>query len=199
MLQLSQAEFTRAARGATVTPGADPDIEPVLMGITSIARTAVRKVHRTTPAAAVAYYNAGVAKYAGGPAWPTARAYAMALNRYIAWDAAVARPMRPDGIDVKLTVPFGHGDAVRAISHIVVDDGTHGSEARIVLWDELRIDQRSAEMISLPILKAADARYGAGSTSVVRVWQVAENQAVAVARTVAEARRSEIQALIAAL
>jgi hypothetical protein len=203
MPELSQAEFTRAVRGARIVPGADPRIEPVLMGITSVAHAAVRKVHRDSPAVALAYFNSRVAKYAGGPAWSAARAFGAALGRYVAWEATVGAPVRVDGsgdgIDVKLVVPFGPGDAVRAISHVVVDDGAGGSEARIVLWDELRLDQRSAEMIALPILEAADARYGGGTTSVVKVWHVALNHAVSVAPTAARARQTQIQALIAGL
>ncbi|MDA0184115.1 hypothetical protein OJ997_27650 [Solirubrobacter phytolaccae] len=197
MPELSQAEFTRAARGAHITPGVAPNVEPVIMGLSSVAHCALRKVHRDPPGHALVYFDRKVAKYAGGPAWPVARALRKALERYIAWDAAAGMPPRVDGIDVKLTVPFGPGHGVRAISHAVVDDGAGGSEARIVLWDELRLRQSSAEMIALPILEAADARYGSGSTTLVNVWQVTQNQPFPVAPTHARGRLTDIRALFA--
>ena len=199
MPELSQAEYTRAVRGAPVIPGADPDIEPVVAGISSVARCAIRNVHRQSAASALAYFDGRVAKYAGGPAWATAQAFRAALKRYIAWDAAIGRPVLPDGIDVKHDVAFGSGNVVRTWCHVAVDDGAGGTEARIVLWDELRLNQPAAEMIALPILEAADAEYGAGSTSVIRVWQVATNQAVSVAPAAAQSRRSQIQSLMAGL
>ena len=199
MPELSQAEFTRAARGERITPGAEPNIEPVLMGISSVAHAAVRKVHRQSPAQALSYFDGRVAKYAGGPAWPTARTFRAALQRYVAWDAAVGLPMRIDGIDVKLTVDFGPGDGVRAISHVVVDDGAGGSEARIVLWDELRLRQSSAEMIALAILEAADARYGPRSTTLINVWHVTQNQPVPVTPAQARARLADVHTLFARL
>ncbi len=199
MPQLSQAEFTRATRGAVVVPGADADIEPIIAGIGSQARAALRKVHRETPTRALAYYDGCVATHAGGPAWSTAQAYRTGLNRYIAWNAAIGQATRPEGIDIRLTVPFGPDNDVRACAHAIVTDGLGGSEARIVLWDELRLDRRSAEMIALPVLEAADAEYGAGSTSLVRVWHVAENQRADILPRAAQARRGDIQALIAGL
>jgi hypothetical protein len=170
------------------------------MGMSSVAHAAVRKVHRESPVAAVSYFNSRVAKYAGSPAWPAAQAFRQQLERYIAWDAAIGQPLMPDGIDVKLTVPFGAGNAVRAITHVVVEDGAIAAvEARIVLWDELRLNQRSAEMIALPILEATDAGYGAGTTTRIQVWQVAQNQPVTIAPGSAQTRRGEIQTLISGL
>jgi hypothetical protein len=151
----------------------------------------------------LSYFDAGVAKYAGGPAWATAQAYRAGIQRYIAWDAAVGQPLMVDndgdGIDVKLEVGFGPGNTVRTWCHVVVEDGSGGTEARIVLWDELGLNQQSAEMIALPILEAADARFGAGSTSNIKVWQVALVQPVPVLPAAAQARRAQIQTLIASL
>jgi hypothetical protein len=199
MPEVRQSEFTRAVRGAHVVAGALPPVEPVVMGLSSCARTAVRRVHQQSPAQAQTYLAGRYAQYRGGRVWPAAKSYLDSLDRYIAWDAAVGAPMRADGIDRKLTVPFGPGDAVRAICHVAIGDGSGGTEARIILWDELTVSAYEAEMIALPVLEAADAEYGVESTTSVSVWQVAQGQQERVLPAAAQAQRPAIAALVATL
>ncbi len=52
---------------------------------------------------------------------------------------------------------------------------------------------------ALPAFEAADTHYGTGSTALVHVWQLARNQRVAVQPTAAQARLTEVRALLAQL
>lgn len=196
MGNVSQADFTRAVRSGQIVVGSEDDIEDVVKGISSIARAAVRKVHRDSPAAARSYFAGMVAKYllGGGSAAGTARAYGHALDTYIDWDGGSGSA----DLDVGLKrdpVLFG-ADSVRAIAHVVCD-GDDEIEARILLWDELGLDQRAAEIIALPILERVDDNFGAGATTRIEVWQVAQGQRYSVSPAAAQARRPEVQAILA--
>lgn len=170
------------------------------MGISSCARAAVRRVHNESPAAASAYYAGKVAHhyYAGGSAAGTARAYGLCVDQYIAWDGHSG----PADLDVGFRatpITFAPGDAVRALAHVVLDNGAGQREARVVLWDELPLDARAAEMIALPVLERVEAEYGSGSTAHIDVWQLAQTQREIVLPVAAQARWGEVQTLLASL
>lgn len=199
MPELAQAEFARVVRGGTIKVGEPPPIEPVVMALSSIARAAVRRVHKGSPSLAKAYYAGKVARFLrrGGNAAATARSYEHSLNRYIGWDSQMRLPLRQ--LDVGGLIRFSPDDAVRAIGHVVLDDGAGGSEARVLLWDELAIDASTAEMIALPVFEAVDARFGAGSTSLVHVLQLARGEKVPVLPARARTRHADVQNLLAGL
>jgi hypothetical protein len=77
MAHVSQADFARAARGAEVSAGESAEIEPIIGGVSSVARAAVRRVHKESPQAAVAYFNGKTAKWllVGGWTAGAVRAY----------------------------------------------------------------------------------------------------------------------------
>jgi hypothetical protein len=192
MVELAQGEYTRAVRGETIVPGQEASIELVVMGISSISRAAVRRVHSEGPQAARSYFAGKIAKYlrSGGSAAATARAYELAFERYIAWDVTGGEAE----IDVSFKVPFSGGNSIRTIAHVVLGESR---KARLLLWDELRFDTKGAEMMALPIFGCVDAMLGAGMASIVDVWQLAHDQQESVSRPAADARRPEIDALLA--
>jgi len=196
-VEVPQAKYTRAVRGEAIVPGAaETYIEPLVGGISSIARTAVRRLHQESVEAARSYLASKMARHLlqGGGARSTALAYKDSFERYIEWDAAVSSAAGETGLDVSLSVAFPCGNAVRAIAHVV--PGGEGS-ARILLWDELRVPGTAAgEMIALPIFDCADSVLGVGHTTTVDVWQLAHGQQQSVARTAAEGRRPEADALL---
>lgn len=193
-IEVAQADYTRAVRGEPIAPeGAEAHIPPVVAGISSCARAAVRRVHQEGVAAARAYFAGKMARHLlqGGGARSTALAYKDSVERYIEWDA----PASEAGLDVSLLVPFPCGKAIRAIAHVVPQGG--GASARILLWDELRVpDATAGELIALPIFDCADSLLGVGQTTVVDVWQLAHGQQQRVARAAAEGRRLEADALL---
>jgi hypothetical protein len=63
MAEMSQAEFGRAARGASITPGIPPDIEMFILGMGQSARAAIRRVHTGTPAFARSYFAGKASQY----------------------------------------------------------------------------------------------------------------------------------------
>jgi hypothetical protein len=197
---VSQADFARAARGAPILTGQGAGIEPIMGGISSIARCAVRDVHRKSPEAAMAYFNRSTAKWLllGGSAAAAVRTYHDSLAQYIAWDGGSGSA----DLDVgsrKPAIMYGPGDSVRALAHVVCDLGGGQRDVRIVLWDEPPLDTNSAEMIALPLVERVDTEYGQGSTAQVGVWQVAQPQQIAVLPAAAHARRTDVQALLAEL
>jgi hypothetical protein len=200
MAEVSQADFARAARGAPVLGGQGVEIEPIMGAISSIAKCAVRDVHRKSPEAAMAYFNGGTAKWLllGGSAAATVRTYHDSLAQYIAWDGGSGSADFDVGIR-KPAIVFGPGDSVRALAHVVRDLGGGQREVRIVLWDELPVDADSAEMIALPLVERIDREYGQNSTMEVGVWQVAQPQRMTVLPAAAEARRADVQTLLAGL
>jgi hypothetical protein len=191
-VEVPQADYTRAVRGEPVVPGAaESYIEPLVAGISSCARAAVRRVHQEGVEAARSYFAGKMARHLlqGGGARSTALSYKESFERYIAWDAAASSAEGEAGLDVSLSVAFPCGNAVRAIAHVV--PGSEGS-ARILLWDELPLPGTAAgEMIALPIFECADSVLGVGHTATVDVWQLAHGQQQSVARTAAEGRRQE--------
>ncbi len=200
MAEASQAEFARAARGAQVTAGEAAEVEPVVLGVSSVARTAVRRVHQESPLAARAYFSSKVSKWllAGGRAAATAQTYRGSLDRYIAWDGGSGDARLDVGFR-ESAIFFAPGDGVRALAHVVRDLGGGQREARVLLWDDLPLDRRSAEMIALPVIERVDRVIGAGSTATVGVWQLAMNERIAVQVPAAQARRPEVLALLATL
>lgn len=200
MAHVSQADFARAARGAPVLDGVDAQIEPIIAGISSVARCAVRDVHRKSPEAAVAYFNGRTARWSflGGWAAAAVATYHDSLVRYIAWDGGSGTA----DLDVGLRAPaivFAPDDSVRAVAHVVRDLGNGHREVRVLLWDELPLDTQSAEMIALPVVERVNSVHGSGSATEVGVWQLAQPERVAVQAAAAEARRTDVQTLLAQL
>jgi hypothetical protein len=199
--EVSQAEFALAARGAQVIPGAGPMPGDVALGISSVARTAVRRVHQHSPAIARSYFNGMVARYllGGGSGAATARSYATSLNQYISWDGGSGAA----DLDVGFRAPaiiFAPGDGVRALVHVLQPPGGSGQlNARVLLWDELPLDVRSAEMIALPVVERVNSVYGPGILTTVEVWHLARQQQFTVSPTAAQTRRTEVQTLLANL
>lgn len=197
MPELSQADFTRGVRGERIVPGQPPNIEPIVKGISSIGRAAVRRVHKETPATALAYFAEKAARFRliGGRAAATAEKYRQSLLQYIEWDG--------DGqaadLDIKGLVAFGLDDRVRALAHVVLDCDDGKREARILLWDELSLDQDAAEMIALPIVECVNAEFGIDKTAIVGVWQLARGQRYSVEPAVAEGRRGDVESFLADL
>lgn len=191
MAEYTQAAFARAARGASVGRGAD--IEPVVKGISSIARAAVRRVHKESPDKARTYFLSKSARFRlmGGRPAATAQTYGSSFERYVGWE--------PDGqpavLDVAASVPFAEGDLIRARAHVVV--GSEGErDARVLLWDDVALDERAAQMIALPVFECVAGRFGDGATATVSVWQLARGERVTVAPQEAEARRDDVDALL---
>jgi hypothetical protein len=195
MAELSQAEFARAVRGAAVAPGEPPDVPFFILGMGQSARAAMRRVHKSSAAIARSELAGKFARFfgQGGGAAATAQSLTDCLDRYIRWDTQAGGWGRGIRYDLPQTVSFGTGE-VRAIGNIVLGDG---SEARMILCDELPIDQRTAEMLALPIFECVDAHFGAGTCQLVRVWQLATNQRIAVRSAAASARRGAVQSLLA--
>lgn len=196
MAEISQAAFTRAVRGAAVNPKVPPDIEPVVKGISSISRAAVRRVHKHSADQALAYFAGKISKFRlmGGRPAATAESYRRSLLQYIDWDGSGATA----DLDISSQVSFGPGNRVRARAHVVI--GSDGDrEARVLLWDELRLSEDEAEMIALPIADCVNAQYGDGGPAVIEVWQLSQRQRYSVAPASAEARRSDVENLLASL
>jgi hypothetical protein len=90
-------------------------------------------------------------------------------------------------------VSFGQGNSVRALAHVVVDDGAGAYAARLLLWDELQVSAAQAEMLALPVLEGVEARLGAGTVSRVEVWQLGTNQRHVVTLAAARAQAPSVQ------
>lgn len=194
-VEVPQADYTRAVRGQAVVPGGPGFfLEPLVAGISSCARAAVRRVHNEGVEAARAYLATKLARHLlqGGGAGSTALSYKDSFERYVEWDAAAGAGGA--GLDASVVVPFPCGNSVRAIAHVVPDAG---GSARVLLWDELPVQAAAAgEMIALPIFECADSVLGAGQTMTVDVWQLAHAQQQNVSRAAAEARQLEADALL---
>jgi hypothetical protein len=54
-------------------------------------------------------------------------------------------------------------------------------------------------MIALPVVGYVETELGAGSTASVSVWQLERGESESVTPTVAEGRRAEVEALLAAI
>lgn len=198
MAELPQAEFGRAARGAPISPGLAPDVEMFILGMGQSARAAVRRVHSDTPDDARAYLAGKHSGFLlqGGSVAAIARAYRACLERYIGWDgqaaAAVATPTKGH------PVPFAPNHIIKARPDVVLDTGS-GHEARVLLWDDLPLDAKAAEMIALPIVGYVEADFGQGSVAVVSVWQLETGQQEAVGPAAAQARRQDVETLLASI
>lgn len=195
MANLSQSEFARAVRGAPVTPGEPPDIDFVVLGMGQSTRAAMRRVHKSSAALARSELAGKFARFfgQGGAIAATARSLTDCLDWYIRWDAQVGSWGNGVRFDLPETVSFQTGE-VRALGHMVLKDGL---EARMILIDDLPIDQSDAEMLALPVSECIDAHFGAGTCELVHVWQLGTHQRIAVRPAAAQARRSDIERLLA--
>src|SRR4051812_26618169 len=199
MTDLSQSEFGRAARGAPITPGDPPDIEYFLLGMRSSAGAALRRVHTESPDLARSRFATKMSGFLlqGGAVAAFARALRACLDQYIQWDGeaapAVMLPTKGKPIE------FSGGHIVRARPDVVLERETGTYEARALLWDDLALDRRAAELIALPIVEYVEEEYGQGSTAVARVWQLETGEQQSVAPEEAEARRGDVEGLLASL
>jgi hypothetical protein len=187
----------RGVRGEKIVPGKTPKIAPIMGAISSISRKAVRNVHQESPKAAKAYFAGAIAKFVlmGDRAAATCQTYSQSLETYIAWDGQGGEAE----VDLKLLVPFGPEDRVRAIAHVVLDAGDDQREARVLLWDDLALGQRAAEMIALPIVECVEHTHGPKSVTVVDVWHLARGEKERVERDTALARRPDVESFFANL
>lgn len=194
MADVTQAEFCRAVRGGSVSVGSVPPVEFFVLGLSSVARAAVRKVHKNSVAFARTYFGNSVATFlqSGGPAAATARSFGASLDRYIQWDATAA-PAPPTRLDLGNVVAFGAGNSVRALTHVAVEDGAGGYIARLLLWDDLPLSAPQAEMLALPVLECAESHLGAGTVSRIEVWQLGTNQQESVTPAAARAQQASVQ------
>jgi hypothetical protein len=196
MVNINQSEFGRAVRG--IPPGGSLDIEYFLLGMRSSAGAAIRRVHDESPDRARAGLAAKMSDFLlqGGAVAAFAQSLQGCLEQYIAWDggiaaAYVAAPTKGTPIT------FDPGNIVRARPDVVLDDGSGAYEARVLLWDDLTLDRKAAEMIALPVVEYVEGKFGPGSTSSVSVWQLVTGEQESVAPPDAEARRADVEALLA--
>jgi hypothetical protein len=172
-----------------------------ILGLSSSAHAAIRRVHSETPDRGRAHYAGKASNYLlhGGAAAATARGYRDCIERYIAWDGnadpAVDLPTKG------LPISFGQGDIVRSRPDVVLgpDEQSGAYDVRVLLLDELRLDRRAAEMIALAAHEYVWAQFGTNSTALVNVWQLARGEGETVTATEAEGRRTEVEALLAAI
>jgi len=199
MAEVSQVDFARAVRGS-LPSALDGEIEPIIGGISSIARCAVRDVHRKSPQAAMAYFNGRTAKWAllGGSAASAVRTYHDSLAQYIAWDGGSGSADLDIGLRAGAIV-YAPGDGVRAFAHVVRDLGSAGREVRVLFWDELPLDRPSAEMIALPVLDRIDGMFGVGATAQIDVWQLARPHRFTVLPATARTHTTAVQQLLSTL
>ncbi|MEA2364298.1 MAG: hypothetical protein QOD71_3443 [Thermoleophilaceae bacterium] len=201
MTELSQSEFGRAARGVHVVPGAPLDVDYYVLGMISSAHAALREVHKTTPDFALSDFAGKMSKFLlqGGAAADWARKLTDCVERYVEWDegavSAAALPTKG------LSISFEPDHIVRARPDVVLgpQEGPGEYEARAVLMDDIPLDRGAAEMIALPVLEFVRAKFGADSTAAVEVWQLQRGDYEAVAADAAEARRADVEALLASL
>jgi hypothetical protein len=196
MAELSQAEFGRVARGASINPGNPPDVEWFILGMRQSAIAAVRRVHSQSPDDARAYFQGKASGFylQGGAAAATARSYRDCIERYIAWDgqAATAEATPTKGIEVR----FSPDHVVRARPDVVLGGpGTY--EARVLLWDDLPLGPDAAELIALPAVGYVESEFGKDKAAPVSVWQLATSDRESVGPAAAEGRRSDVEALLA--
>jgi hypothetical protein len=200
MAHVSQADFARAARGGTPLPAEGVAIEPIIGGISSVSRCAVREVHRKSPEGAVSYFNSRTAKWLlqGGWAAATVKSYRVALDQYIAWDGGSGEA---ESFDVGNKMPpifFGPDNSVRALAHVVLDH-SGGREARVLLWDDLPLNTTSAEMIALPVVSRINDVHGESAAKHVEVWHLAQPHRSIVSPQAAQARHADVQTLLSEL
>ncbi|HKF81368.1 MAG TPA: hypothetical protein VKB23_00225 [Solirubrobacterales bacterium] len=93
-----------------------------------------------------------------------------------------------------------NGSSVRARPDVVIGDEKTGEyEARVLLWDDLPLDQDAAELIALPVVERVEDTYGNGKVSVVKVLHLVTGQLEEVSPNTARGRRADVEALLASV
>jgi hypothetical protein len=199
MANLAQAEFTRLARGGTISSSGPLPSEKLVLGIASTSHAAIRRVHNETPAQARAVLAGKLRKWflLGGNAASTARHYQECVETYIAWDGvaapAVETPSKGE--------PISYGDdLIRCRPDVILaDDETGLYEVRVLLWDELGLTADAAELIASPAVERVDETYGTGKVGVVKVLHLPTQQIEEVSEDAARGRRDEVAELLASI
>ncbi|HSS33614.1 MAG TPA: hypothetical protein VLL27_10070 [Solirubrobacterales bacterium] len=196
MADLPQADFCRLARGGTLAPPGGLPAEKVVLGISSASHAAIRRVHNETPEIALSNLTGTLRKYflSGGPAAETARRYHDCVETYIDWDEAAS----PATETPHKGAHIAYGEhIVRSRPDVILgDDGTGEYEVRVLLWDELGLNQAAAEVIALPALDRVEETYGAGKVAIVKVLHLPTRHLEEVAEDAARARRPDVEALL---
>jgi hypothetical protein len=198
MADLAQAEFTRVARGGTISKSPLPS-EKLVLGIASSSHAAVRRVHSESPAQALAYLAGKLRKWflKGGTTAQAARHYRECVERYIQWDGVGAPAIETPSKGLEVT--YGES-VVRARPDVILSpDGTGQYEVRILLWDELPLDSNSAELIALPAVDRVEETYGEEKVATVKVLHLPTLRLEEVSEEAAKARREDVEALLASV
>jgi hypothetical protein len=199
MADLAQAEFTRLARGGTISSDAPLPSEKLVLGIASTSHAAIRRVHNESPEQALSVLAGKLRRWflMGGNAALTARRYQDCVEAYIDWDgrAAPATETPSKGAHI------AYGDhVIRSRPDVIIaEDGTGEYEVRVLLWDELGLNKEAAEIIALPAVDRVEETYGAGTVSTVKVLHLPTKRLEEVTEDAAKARRADVEALLGGL
>lgn len=198
MADLAQAEFTRVARGGTISKSPLPS-EKLVLGIASSSHAAIRRVHNDSPDQALAVLAVKLRKWLlkGGTTAQAARHYQGCVETYIGWDGVAAPAVETPAKGVE--IPYGES-VVRSRPDVILeadDSGRH--EVRVLLWDELGLDGNAAELIALPAVDRVEETYGADSVAVVKVLHLPTLALEEVSEDAAKARRDDVESLLASV
>lgn len=196
MADLAQAEFTRLARGGTISTSSPLPSEKLVLGISATSHAAIRRVHNESPAKARAVLAGKLRRWflMGGNAALTARRYSDCVETYIEWDRNAAPAVETPAKGT----PVQYGDnIVRCRPDVILgDEEASEYEVRILLWDELGLNKDSAEVIALPAVDRVEETYGAGKVAVVKVLHLPTRHLQEVAEDAAKARRGDVEELL---
>lgn len=195
MTDLAQAEFTRVARGGTISKSPLPS-EKLVLGIASSSHAAVRRVHSESPAQALAYLATKLRKWflKGGTTAQAARHYQECVERYIRWDGVGAPAVETPAKG--LEIHYGENVVRSRPDVILAPNGTGQYEIRILLWDELLLDSNAAELIALPAVDRVEETYGEEKVAAVKVLHLPTLTLEEVTEDAAKARRADVEALL---
>lgn len=199
MANVTATQLAREIRdpGGGFGPNAPPP-PPFLAKPTTVGRTAVRRVHDTSSAAARHYLNqilAGELSHQHAATRTKAENTVAGLETYIGADRADGRTFEDFGRPIPVTMASG---VVKTTVDVIVS-GPDGLAGRAIFWDGPAASLADAEAIAYPFAEAMQIMFPNENITDICVWQVRRGNIHSIPLQTALARRAQADIALARL
>lgn len=203
MARVEMRELVRSVRGQAPNGETPPGH---IMGMVSSVRSAIHRVHSTSPEAGKIQIRKKLDKWLVGASStnPGTRATATAAGNYIATVEQYAdwqdqSKLKFLGWEEKGIVRYSDDDLVEVLVRVVMEDSAGKIWGRVVLWDRGKLSLQAASLMASPAVEILDDRYGVEDVGGIETWQCRTGESYAINAANARALRTAVATHVAGM